>query len=303
MAVVCGVLAAIGFAWSIVLMQLGLKGIRVSPFAALLLNLAGGSLVLAMAVPLLGGLPQNLDLTGVLFFVASGFSAALVGQAAMFAAIRRIGSTRTACFVMADNVFAVVLAFFALGQTISVLSGLGILVLMAGAVAFIMETTGNATRPLLAEPEEPHRAALGIAMAVLSALCFAGAGVLRGLGVAALPAAVLGAALNMIAPLVVMLVFFLLTGRIREPLRLPRSNTVFLLLSGAASAVGTTLFILALQYGGTVAVTTALKNTQPLWVFALALVLLHRHERLSLRLGVLVGLVVAGGVLTALGRG
>lgn len=37
-----------------------------------------------------------------------------------------------------------------------------------------------------------------------------------------------------------------------------------LLLSGLAYAVGTLGFILALQFGVTVAVTTALKNTPPL---------------------------------------
>ncbi len=76
-----------------------------------------------------------------------------------------------------------------------------------------------------------------------------------------------------------------------------------LLLSGVANAVETLGFALALQYGATVAGTTALKNKSPLFTFALALPLLRRHERLSIRLGPLVRVVVAGAIMIALGRG
>lgn len=303
-AVAFGVLCAIGFAWSTILMQLGLKDAILSHFTALFLNLIGGCVALVVAVPLLGGLrPELFSWTGALSYAASGFAASLAGQAAIFAAISRIGSTRTACFVMADNVFALILAFFVLGQTISLLSGAGMAILIAGAVAFIMETRGNGNQQSTGTGPDARQTGMGIAMAVLSALCFAGGGVFRGLGVAAYPAAMVGAAISMVAPLAVVAGVFALTGRIKEPLTVPRKNMWLLLLSGVATAVGTAFFILALQYGGTVAVTTALKNTQPLFIFALALALLHRHERLSLRLGLLVGIVVAGGVLTALGRG
>ena len=305
-------------------MQLGLRGTRTSPFTALFINLAGGTAALLVAVPLLGGLPETgINWTGVLYFVAAGLIAGLVGQAANFAAIHRIGATRTASFVMADNVFAALLAFIVLGQRVSLLSGLGILVLMAAAAAFIRETAGASAGPAVAglaaadealpateaDPEAAASAArrsqarMGIMLALVSALCFAGAGVFRGLGVAALPSAVLGAAINNMAALIVVVAAYAIMRRLREPFAVGGRRGVFLLLSGVASALGTSGFILALQFGGTIAVSTALKNTQPLFTFALAMIFLRRHDRLSARVAVLVAAVVLGGVLAALGRG
>lgn len=275
-AVAFAVLSAFGFASTNVLMQLGLRGARVSSFTALLINLVGASVTLLIAIPLLG-------------------------QAANFAAIHRIGATRTACFVQSDNLFAALLAFVVLGQTVSLLAGVGIAVLMAGAIAFIRETMGPGNGSLAADKSTSQPALFGIAMAVVSGLCFAVAGILRGLGVAAMPAAITGSAINNVSALLVMALVYAFSGRLREPFTVSRRQGAYLLLSGAATAVGTAGFILALQYGGTIAVSTALKNASPLFTFLLALILLQRHERLSFRLGLMVCLVVAGGVLTAMG--
>jgi uncharacterized membrane protein len=51
-----------------------------------------------------------------------------------------------------------------------------------------------------------------------------------------------------------------------------------------------------------VAAATAIKNTAPLFTFGLAAIFLSQFERITMRLGLLVALVVAGAVLTTLGR-
>lgn len=296
------VLAALGFAWTNILTQMGMKDSHISSFTALFINLVGGTIALLIAVPLLGGLPHGeIDWRGVLYFMAAGLVTALAGQAALLAAINRIGATRTACFVLADNIFAVILGYLVLGQFISLLSGIGILILMAGAAAFVWETAG-ASKQLQVEPHSSSQAAIGIAMGVLSGLCFAGGGVLRGLGIALLPAAIVGATINIMAGLIAIFVYYAVTGKLRETVAVGPKRGTYLLLSGVANAVGTVGFILALKYGGTVAITTALKNTSPLITFALAIPLLRRHERLSVRLGLLVGVVVIAAALIALGR-
>ena len=326
-AIAFALLSAFGFGWTNVFMQLGLRGARLSPFTALLVNLVGGTVALAVVIPALGAFPSGgVSWVGVLYFALSGLVAGLAGQAANFAAIDRIGATRTASFVMTDNVFALVLAFVVLGQSISLMSGAGILILMLGAMAFIRETAGNNAGAVPAAPGSPGtglpldaavtgggaaagdpvaamaRRRAGIALAVVSGFLFATAGIFRALGVAVMPAALMGAGINNAAALVAMLVAYAVMGRLREPLAVGWKRGVPLLLSGAASAVGTAGFILALQYGGTVAVSTALKNTAPLFTFVLAIWLLHRHERLNVRVAFLVALVVVGGVLAALGR-
>ncbi len=296
------VLAAMGFAWTNILTQLGMKDSRVSSFTALFINLVGGTIALLLSVPFLGGLPQaGMHWRGVLYFVAAGLVTALAGQAALLAAIHRIGATRTSCFVLVDNIFAVILGFLVLGQWVSLLSGIGILILMAGAVAFVWESAGT-NKQIQMEPRSSSQTVIGIAMGVLAGFCFAAGGVLRGLGIALLPAAVVGAAINIMAGLVAIFVYYAVAGKLQEIVAVGWKRGTFLLLSGVANAVGTVGFILALKYGGTVAITTALKNTSPLLTFAFAIPLLRRHEQLSVRLGLLVVVVVMAAVLIALGR-
>ncbi|SEM11212.1 Uncharacterized membrane protein [Syntrophus gentianae] len=296
------VLAALGFAWTNILTQLGMKDSRISSFTALFINLVGGTIVLLLSVPFLGGLPQGgMHWRGVLYFVAAGLVTALAGQAALLAAIHRIGATRTSCFVLVDNIFAVILGFLVLGQLVSLLSCIGILILMAGAAAFVWESAGS-NKQIQMEPRGSRQTVIGIAMGVVAGLCFAGGGVLRGLGIALLPAAVVGAAINIMAGLIAIFVYYAVTGKLQEIVAVGWKRGIFLLLSGVANAVGTVGFILALKYGGTVAITTALKNTSPLLTFAFAIPLLRRHEQLSVRLGLLVVVVVMAAVLIALGR-
>lgn len=297
-------LSALGFASTNVLTEMGLKDAQISRFAALLINLTGGSILLIAATAIVGDAPRGgLSWAGILYFAAAGLMTALAGQAALLGAIHRIGATRTACFVLGDNVFAVILGFVVLGQTVSLLSATGIVVLLVGAVLFTLATVhGNGPAPAPGVAEPRSTALAGTCLALLSALCFASGAVLRGLGIALIPAAVFGSAVNVVAGLVVLTAVFALTGRLREPLAAGRKGLTYLLLSGVGNGVGTLGFILALQSGVTVAITTALKNTSPIFTFAFALILLQRHERLTPRLGLLVLVLVAGGMLTALGR-
>lgn len=52
-------MAALGFAWTNVLTQLGMKGARMSPFTALLLKLTGGTVVLVVAVAVMVSLGRS----------------------------------------------------------------------------------------------------------------------------------------------------------------------------------------------------------------------------------------------------
>jgi drug/metabolite transporter (DMT)-like permease len=58
----------------------------------------------------------------------------------------------------------------------------------------------------------------------------------------------------------------------------------------------------ALDTGSTVAVATAIKNTSPLFTFAFVAAFLSHHEKVTWRLGLLIGVVVAGAALIAAGR-
>ena len=130
------------------------------------------------------------------------------------------------------------------------------------------------------------------------------AGIFRQYGVDAIPSALLGTAIGTFVALVVSA-----AGLVRRPaavvaaFRIPRHDMLCFIGSGSLSSIGMLSFFWALDANGTVAISTALKNTSSIFTFFFALLFLTRKERVSVRLGILVLTVAAGAALAALGRG
>ncbi|MCZ7664251.1 MAG: EamA family transporter [Thermoleophilia bacterium] len=299
------VLSAFGFGVGQVLTQLGFRSGTITALQALFLNLAAACAGLALALALGWGLsPLPLRWSGVAVFALAGMMAPLAGRSINFLAIERIGATRTASLGMSESLFAGVIAYVALDQTVSPITGAGMVILIAGTVLFVNEigrTLGQAL-PRFDRREPLTRIGAGTALALTSGLFYAAAGVLRQVGMNLLPSALLGATVGSLVALVVTAVNLVRRRQAQGLRRLQGKVVLCLAGSGIAASTGMVAFFLALQFDATVAVATALKNTMPLFTFLLAGVVLARWERISFRLGLLVGLVVAGGVLTALGR-
>ncbi len=145
-------------------------------------------------------------------------------------------------------------------------------------------------------------AVFGALFGLGSGLFFTLAWLLRVLGLEYLPSSVIGAAIGTSVALLVTLAMVARGGRLREVSHMSRRDAVPLAASGVTAAAAMVSFFLALELGGQLAVSTALKNLTPLITFTLAALFIARVERISRRLGLLVLLVVVGAVLVTVGR-
>lgn len=299
------VLSALGFGTGQFLIQTGLRGGRAGTFQGLFINLlAANATLLTALIVLLVVDPPELDPLALLYFACAGLMAPLFGRGSNFIAIRRIGATRTASFGMTESIFAAMIAYAVLGQTLSPTSIVGIVVLVVGTVLFINESS-RALQPGPAHSAPAQRPVsklwLGITFALLSGLFFAIAGLFRQLGLAIVPSSILGATVGTLVALTVAFVDLLRRGELRRSLQVERRDALPLAGSGVTASFAMLAFFFSLQLGVPLAISTALKNTTPLVTFGLAALFMARRERVSLRLGLLVLVVVAGGILTAIG--
>lgn len=307
MGIAFALLSAAGYGASYFFTQLGLRTRRVPALNAMMVNLLSANLALWLVF--VGSLffePVVFRWNGLAFFVGAGLSAPLFGRYANFMSIQRIGAARAAALVLSENIFAGPLAFLLFGQVLSLMTIAGIVVLVGGMALFINEVHASAGASP-ATLERPGSAGLsyagvGVAYGVASGLFAAAANLFRQAGVNAIPSALLGSAIGTLAALVVVSATALRSGRLVKSVRMYRRDATHFAASGIASSVAMLALFWALDAGSTVAVATAIKNTSPLFTFALVAAFLSRHEKVTLRLGLLIAVVVAGAALIAAGR-
>jgi len=295
--------------------QLGLRHGRERAPQAILINLSAAVLVLALALGVVWAVdPVEVQWRGVAFFAVAGLLGPFVGRSLNFLAIQRVGATRTASLGMSESLFAAALAWIILGQSLSPLTLAGVVVLAAGTALFVNETGRTfrsmaAPLPVRAGGEAVDRSlpagrvAVGVAIGLTSGFFFSVAGIMRQLGIDLMPSAVFGAAVGTFVALLVTLVNVVRAGQLRGVFRVEPRNAGPLAISGVLASAGMVCFFLALQLGGELAVSSALKNLKPLFTFALAALFMAHLERITVRVGFLVAVVVTGAVIMTLGRG
>ena len=325
LAVVLATLSAVGYGSAQFMTQLGLRHGRVRSAQAVLINLIAANLVLALALGVVWTLdPVDVQWRGVAYFAVAGLLGPFAGRSLNFMAIQRVGATRTASLGMSESLFAAALAWLVLGQTLSILTLVGMAVLVVGMALFVNETGRAFRRADAMAPGESDRddmetapaagrisvgkikvglIAMGVGLALSSGLFFSFAGIMRQLGINLIPSAVLGAAVGSFVALAVTLLNVIRAGQLRGVFQVRSRDAAPLAASGVLASAGMVCFFLALQLGGELAVSTALKNLTPLFTFALSALFIAHLERITVRLGFLVALVVAGAVIMTVGRG
>jgi DME family drug/metabolite transporter len=129
-----GLLAAAAYAGTTMLARYAVP--RYGVVKVLFLELVGGTAILALLLPLFGQ-PPALPPTGEawLYTIALTLGTVWLANVFYFAALRRIEATPTAVAATIEPVVGTLLAFFLLGQTLSALGWLGLVVVVAGVAA------------------------------------------------------------------------------------------------------------------------------------------------------------------------
>jgi drug/metabolite transporter, DME family len=310
--------SALGYGASMFFTQMGLKSGKTPVLRGMMVSLlaANAALWCALLVSLLFR-SVTFAWNGVAFFIAAGLMAPLLGRTANFMSIQRLGASRGGSLVLSENLFAGPLALLLFTQTLSLVTVVGIVVIVVGMVLFINEIRQTAPVPVpVSDPEEGgyalvqarvgsrslSRSGTGVVLGLASGLFFASANLFRQAGVDAIPSALLGSTIGTTAALLVTGLAVVRARQVHTCLQMSRHDALHFAASGLTSSVGMLAIFWALDHGSTVAAATAIKNTAPLFTFVLAAIFLSRFERITVRLGLLIALVAAGAVVTTLGR-
>lgn len=133
---------------------------------------------------------------------------------------------------------------------------------------------------------------------LLAALCYSTNPVLIKLGLRISNEPVLGASIGMAASTIIYVVYFLMTGQVRDLLTVPRWVGVYFALAGISSTLGVFTFFAALQYIPA-AVVAPLTSAAPLVTLTLSHFMLKGVEHIA-RADVLGTVLIVLGVVLLL---
>ncbi|AEN07002.1 protein of unknown function DUF6 transmembrane [halophilic archaeon DL31] len=226
-------------------------------------------------------------------FVLAGVFGTALGRLATFTGVDRVGASVNSAGVSARPLFATMLAVAFLGESASLSTVVGIVVLVAGLASLALAKGGDISG------WEPYELLFPIAAAAF----FAVGNVLRRYGLTSSDVTSLEAvALNELAAMAVLFGYAIARGRVGEVLGSPRETWGYFAASGTITAVALlSLFAAFAHPEGVVAVVDPLAATAPLFTTVFAFFLLGDLERVTR--GVVVGaaLVVLGVALVTSG--
>lgn len=236
----------------------------------------------------------GLDLRVIGLFLFAGATGTALGRLAIFVGVDRVGASINTAVVSGRPLFATVFAFGLLGEPVSLDTGLGIIVLVAGLVVLSLskggDLTGWKTRDLLYP--------LG------SGTLFAFGNVLRRFGLGTGDVDVLQAvALNEAGALIVFLTYAVLRGTVGFRSADRRSYWYFAASGGLTAVALLSMFAALSMPAGRVAIVESLASTAPLFTTLFAYLFLRDLERVTP--GIVLGaiLVVVGVVFVTLEPG
>lgn len=145
-----GLLSALAFAGTTLLARYAVP--RYGAVRVLFLELAGGTLILAVLLPLGGSTPVPPgSAEGWAYVAALGVGAVLLANFAFFAAVRRIEAAPTAVAASIEPVVGAVLALVLFGQTLTALGWIGLALVVGGVAAgYLREAEAPAPPPAVA---------------------------------------------------------------------------------------------------------------------------------------------------------
>lgn len=241
-------------------------------------------LVLCVAAALQGG----VTLHGLLPFLLAGAIAPGLSNLFITVAIREAGSSRASVAFGMAPLFAVTIAVAFFGERPGPAVLVGALLVVGGGIALALE------------PERPHHVrSIGIAIALVGAALFAlRDNLVRHLSLETnVPSMTAGA--GMLAASLVVTGCFVLARR--SPVAWPATVVARWLLPGTFVGLSYVALFQAF-YRGTVSVVAPIVATESLFGVVFSALLLHKTERVGLRLVVGAALVVTGSALIAVVR-
>ncbi|WP_137291108.1 DMT family transporter [Natronorubrum halophilum] len=234
---------------------------------------------------------SGLTLEVLAVFAFAGVVGTALGRVTIFVGVDKVGASLNSTILSTRPLFATMIALVFLGEPLGPVTGVGIVILVAGLAALTASKGGDLTGW---QPRD-------LLWPIAAAVTFAVANVSRRYGMLETPISALEAvALNETAGLIALLAYVVAVSG-RDVLERPRASYRYFVGSGLLTTAAMLSLMAALGLEeGRIAVVDPLVATAPLFTLLFAAVLLRDLERVTK--GVVAGttLVVVGAVLITL---
>ncbi|SDR43450.1 EamA family transporter [Natronobacterium texcoconense] len=231
---------------------------------------------------------SGLTLEVLAVFAFAGVIGTALGRITIFVGVDKVGASLNSTILSTRPLFATLIALVFLGEPLGPVTGLGIVILVAGLSVLTASQGGDLEGWQARELLWP----------IAAAITFAVANVARRYGMLETPISALEAvAINETAGLVALVAYVAVVGG-RDVLEKPRASYRYFVGSGLVTTVAMLSLMAALGLEeGRIAIVDPLVATAPLFTLVFAAVLLRDLERVTR--GVVAGaaLVVVGAVL------
>lgn len=280
------VIAAASFAVQYLCVRIGtVRGsVRTVVFVSLLTNVV---LIVPLAL-LWYGVP-TVTPAAVLWFAAAGFAGSLLARLCLFKSVETIGASRTSPIAATNVFFATILAVLLFGEPVTLLHGVGIVLLVGGVAVISWETAVN-------ETENGSLSEVGVYLSIpLIAAVFLGIEpIFVSLGLDTGTPILTGVAIKAVAATSGFVGFLVVSGAISRELYRWTPDMKWHLAAGVTSTIGIVCLFAALAVAPVV-IVAPLIQTSPLIVVVLSAVFLPRQlERVTWRLFAAAAVVVLG---------
>ncbi len=286
-AVVLAVLAALGFATEAILAKRGIAA-GGEPILASLTVAAVAIVAYWSVVATIVDIPTfaQRDPSGYLIFLLAGAIGSGLGVLLLYQGVDRVGASVNTAVANSRPLFAAVVGFAALGESLSPATVVGIVILVAGIVVIALSRGGDI------RGWQPRALVFPLA----AAFAFGVGNVIRRYGLTRTELTVFeGIAINAIGGFSVLLAYILFV-RGTDVLRAPRRAYGWFLCTGSATALALLALFAALERER-VAIVDSIAAAAPLFTLLFTAMFLRELEVVTRRVVIGAGLVVLGGIL------
>jgi uncharacterized membrane protein len=255
-------LAAFCFGLNAVLVR---KGMRDSTPVTATLTVAAVQVTVLSSI-LLFDLPE-VNWNALIYFILAGFFAAILGRTMNYLSIDKLGVPISTSLTGTNPIFALILAVLFLGESVTMTTVLGTLLVVVGIA--LMSGWGSENNCKIRD----------LIIPLASAFFYACSSAVRKIGLNIQPESVLGAVVGAVTSLIAYPILLRLSGRSGE-FKLSRKALPWFIGGGIATSTAWIGMFTATQVG-TVSVVSAIIGANPLFGLLLSAMMLRDTERIT----------------------
>lgn len=291
--ILLAVATALGWAGQYVFIRLATR--EGSVLDAMLVALVCNALLIVPAVAIWYYPAYGVTAVSAVAFAAGGIAGSFLSRILQFVSTKTIGASRTAPTVSSSALIAALLAVAFLGETLTAIHLLGIVLIVLAIAIVAMETS---RRPPGTRPDEaPWRS---MVLPLLAAVFLGIEPILLKIGFAEGTPTLVGLAIMVSAALVSYVAYQRLTAGMPSPDLVSAPELKWYVGAGVAGTVSLIAYFAALSLAPVVLVVPIIQ-TAPLLVVGISLLFLPRTlEHITWRLAAAAGIVVLGTIMVSL---